>query len=118
MKWQRVLDEQVRTEVREVLTMFIAIKEASDGITDRSGIKEAWIDFEGYDNNSEDDYRQAQERICAGGYGPLGDVAYITSGCSNTVRRYQMMLEAWKRSRDRQNLTKEDLVRITNVRIE
>ena len=114
----QILMRSSREEVKEILAMFIELKKAPDAITDRAGILEGRIEFDGFDGNGDDEYREALRDICCGlPYGILGDIKDLDSRTATTVRRYQCMVNSWKASRDRIALTKADLVRITNVRI-
>jgi uncharacterized protein YfbU (UPF0304 family) len=120
---QQALDqgrrEQVREEVLEILDMFVRFTEAYESLRDKAGIKDCWIKFDGFDGNTEHEHKLALWEIAGGcPYRNLGDISDRDSRSSNTLRRYRHMVEVWKGSRKPSSLTKEDLVRITNVRLE
>jgi uncharacterized protein YfbU (UPF0304 family) len=79
--------------------MFAALRSSYDRFEDKRGINKSLISFDGFNRESpiEAKFCRFFDRIAS----PIDRLPY-----------YQRLLEAWKRSKDRQNLTREDLLRI------
>jgi uncharacterized protein YfbU (UPF0304 family) len=109
-KSQRQMDRErwIREEVREILAMFRTLKRSYEELPDKTGIDENLITFDGFDGNNEHEHLQAGQQIagCTRGLD-------VHDSHMPRLRGYQMMLQAWKSTRDKENLTKEDLLRIT-----
>lgn len=115
---------QSSTEVTETLNMFAAIKRSYEAVEDKTGISAEAIHFSGYDGNDESNF--------------LGYVGYViedkekfrhilsdkkkhTDLNSHMPMRevYGRMLQKWNEiaHEEKHNLTKEQILVITNARI-
>ena len=94
-------------EVREILSMFRSLQRSYKGLPDKSGIDERLITFDGFDGNNESEHLRAAHQIAIATRGPDAPNSHMPR-----LRGYQMMLQAWKSSRDKESLTKEDIIRI------
>lgn len=94
--------------VQEILNMFQVLRQCYESLPDKSGIKLEFVLFDGFDGHSEGDYFEAAQSIAC------GDPA-IRAYDSHMPRlnSYQTLMQRWRDSKDMQNLTHADLVRIT-----
>jgi uncharacterized protein YfbU (UPF0304 family) len=108
-KRQALCDRLVEEDVREIFAMFRALRRSFDGLPDKSGIEEWQITFDGFDanDNEEQEYLRIGREL-----GVLTDRIQVFNSHAPRLRGYQMMLQAWRTSRDRDNLTREDILRI------
>ena len=107
---QQIAREQfIRDEVCEILTMFRALRRSYDALQDKSGIQEVLITFDGFDANDDEEHEYL--RIADGMTILPSDIEALNSHMPR-LRGYQMMLQAWRNSHDKENLTKEDITRI------
>ena len=108
---QMAREKWVKDEVREILAMFRALRRAYDALPDKSGIAEHLITFDGFDANDdrEHEYLQAAREITIL-RGPE-----VPNSHMPRLQGYQMMMQAWRNSHDRENLSKEDILRIISV---
>lgn len=105
-------------EVIDVLSMHRALKYAYDALADRSGI-EAWqIEFSGFDGNNEPTLLGYTRWFCNQEGGRFTELTRGDDFNSHmpSLGRYRAMLKEWNASKDRNKLTKEDIVRIGSVR--
>jgi len=109
-KRQALRERVIEDEVREIYTMFRALKRSYDALPDKSGIDESLITFDGFDGNNEDEHLRIAHRLAI----VSRDIQAFNSHMPR-LQGYQMMLQEWRTSRDRENLTKEDILRITRV---
>ena len=83
-----------------ILKMFHVLKTCYDRLPDRSGIAPEDIRFNGFDAND-----------------PYESKFNLYSGDGNSHMKrlpwYRLMLDRWRASADKENLTHEDIVRIT-----
>ncbi len=102
----------VEQELKEILAMFRALRRAYDALPDKSGIEESDITLDGFDANDdlEHEYLKVGHRLAL-----VNRDIQVFDSHFPMLRGYQMMLGAWRNSRDRENLTKEDILRIMNV---
>jgi uncharacterized protein YfbU (UPF0304 family) len=107
---QMARESLARDEVVEIIAMFRALGRSYDALPDKSGIAESLIRFDGFDAHNEADYLTAAEMIAGGSR----DINVYDSHMPR-LRGYQMMLEGWRSSHDRDNLTKTDILRILSV---
>jgi uncharacterized protein YfbU (UPF0304 family) len=91
-------EEETKTRI-EIWNMFHALKTSYDCLEDKGGVVKSRLEFEGFDGN--DPY---ERRFI----GPDGK-----NSLRRMLPRYQLMVERWKASSDPQNLTREDVLRIT-----
>jgi uncharacterized protein YfbU (UPF0304 family) len=104
-------------EVLNILTMFAAIQRAWEALADRSGIDEYRTRFDGFDGNRELAQMEYCRYYCGLGGGRFRELPRGDDFNSHTERlpRYQRMLAEWQKSADVHTLTRDDLLRITNV---
>jgi uncharacterized protein YfbU (UPF0304 family) len=109
---RRGLSEEECTEVIDILDMFEAIRR----VEDKSGIDEWRTKFGGFDGNNEAAQMGFARYFCENGhrFAELDKGDNFNSHCP-TLQRYRPMLREWKSSKDKYNLTRNDLVRITSV---
>lgn len=100
-------EKRIRDEVLEILAMFRALQRSYEGLPDKSGIEKYLIEFDGFDGNNEPEHLRAAQEIAACTRG-----LDVFDSHMPRLRGYQMMLQKWKSSRDKENLTKEDILRI------
>ena len=92
--------------------MFLALRRAYDALPDKSGIDESQIEFGGFDANDdrEHEFLQVGYRLAC-----VNRNIRVFDSHFQRLRGYEMMLQAWRNSRDKENLTKEDVLRIIDV---
>ena len=102
-------ERAIGEEVREFFAMFDALRRSYDALPDKDETIENLIKFDGFDanDNAEHEYLQVAQRLAI-------TSRKIESFDSHFPRLsgYRMMLQAWRNSRDRENLTKADILRI------
>lgn len=109
-------------EVLDILDMFSTLQSAYEEITDKSGIDDVWIHFAGFDGNNETKY-MAYTRFLVEREGKFtwlitGERPHDRFNSHHPIlHRYRAMSEEWKKSQDQRNLTKDDLIRITSVKV-
>jgi uncharacterized protein YfbU (UPF0304 family) len=110
-----IMSSEECLEVIDILDMFRCLKYAYDELRDKSGIDEVWVNFGGFDGN-----RETKQ---------LGYARFLLEDEENfpnlgrDVRNshmpildiYRQMLAEWKRSSNKCNLTKGDIIRITSA---
>jgi uncharacterized protein YfbU (UPF0304 family) len=107
-------DEQSR-EVMDILDMHRALERAYDALEDKAGIEEYGVRFSGFDGNNETDQfgylRHLRET------GRWTEFKLRDDGNSHmpTLGRYRAMLAVWRTTRDKHELTKDDVSRISNA---
>ena len=106
-------------EVVAILGMFSAIKRSYDLMEDKSGI-EAWTtSFSGFDGISETNQMTYARYFCGrnGGIFSELDKGDDFNSHAPTLDSYRRMLSEWANSDNKPQLSKEELIRITNARI-
>jgi uncharacterized protein YfbU (UPF0304 family) len=103
-------EKWVKDEVRGILAMFRALRRAYEVLSDKSGIDESLVTFDGFDGNNEDEHLRAAREVSIATREPE-----IPNSHMPRLRGYQMMMEAWRSSHDKENLTKADILRIIRV---
>jgi uncharacterized protein YfbU (UPF0304 family) len=112
---QQLRESFIRGEVRDILTMFSAIKKVYDSSADKAGVNELWVKFLGFDGNNEYEHLHCMGQVCCGrSWGNLGHIGEMNSHMPY-LRQYQRMVSEWKHSANPQELTQADLIRITRV---
>ncbi len=104
---QTLREQSIRDEVLEIFTMFQALQRSYAALLDKSGIAESQITFEGFDGNNEDEHlRIANElALCRRNIKAFNSHFPVLAG-------YRMLLQRWRLSQDKENLTKNDILRI------
>lgn len=101
-------------EVIDILNMFRLLEMEYESLPDKNGIDEFGVKFRGFYGNtecSEIGYTRYLVEDCRGFPFLSTPTRDLDSHCP-LLSEYKMMLERWKQSNDKYNLTKEDLVRI------
>jgi uncharacterized protein YfbU (UPF0304 family) len=107
------------TEVLDILSMHRALFQSAQALTDEPTIT---ISFHGFDGNNETKqmaytrfYLDELQRFTE-----LTGIAQSSDYNSHypTLERYRLMLDEWNQCADKNNLTREEIERIINVRIQ
>jgi len=107
---QMARERFIRDEVREIFAMFRALGRSYDALPDKSGIDEllaGFVRFDGFDGNNESEHLHIAHQLAS----ISRDIQAFDSH-GQRLRGYQMMVRAWNSARDKENLTKEDILRI------
>jgi uncharacterized protein YfbU (UPF0304 family) len=105
----------------DVLDMFDFIQRAYDELGDKTGIEPFMIDFPGFDGNNDAKFLGFAEFFCKERRafeslrktGPGGSF----NSHMPTHELYSRMLAAWRESKNKRQLTKVDLIRITQAAV-
>lgn len=105
-------------EVLDILSMFLCLKRGYEALTDKSGIEDRWVRFRGFDGNHskeakylsytrflverEDKFTSLDRGDNFNSHAPL-------------LSRYCQMVEEWKKSEKIDELSKQDIIRITSI---
>lgn len=121
-----VPDDQTITEEESNLTltildMFRAITFSLNKIDDKTGIDLNQLKFEGFDGNNEGKYYDFVKFFCTEFDGErfpeIGKGTDNFNSHSPVLATYKRMLDVWKACKDKNNLTKEELIKIGNASI-
>jgi|SRR5216683_2620984 len=115
-----VITPEISHEVHDILTMFEQLARVYKGLKDKAGISKDSLAFAGFDGNDplEIKYMVYTRRLLD----KKQRMRYATSvtraddgGNSHTPRlqQYREMVRKWQASANRNELTKEDIIRIT-----
>lgn len=106
---QMLREQSIREELQEILAMFDALGRSYDTIADKSGITESFVRFDGFDANDvlEHEYLRLLRQMDS-----ISRRDRAINSHSPRLRGYRLMMQAWRNSRDKENLTKEDVLRI------
>jgi uncharacterized protein YfbU (UPF0304 family) len=102
-------DRYVEQELKDILAMFRALQRAYDALPDKSGIEESHVEFRGFDANDHVEHEYLTVGIR---FAEVDSEIKMFNSHFPRLRGYQMMLQEWRNSRDPDNLTKEDILRI------
>lgn len=112
---RNVVTIQECEEVIDILDMFDALKISYAGLQDNSEIEEYQVKFLGFDGNNE-----AKQLLYARYLKKDDRFADLENVDSNShlpvIPMYRRMLGEWNRSDNKYELSKDDIVRITNAR--
>ena len=100
--------------------MFACLQAAFRDLDDKSGIDEAGLRFSGFDGNTAGKqlgYVRYNQEVKGYHWSFVDEMDDLNSHCP-MLDGYRSMLREWKRSDDRNELTKEDIRRITQARRE
>lgn len=105
--------------VLDVMTMYDAMQHAYDRMDDKSGIDPHDVKFPGFDGNNETQYMAFARFFCEGKDRFTGLRKGFDGFNSHlpTLDMYGRMLPAWKMSQNKYDLTKDDLIRITEASV-
>ncbi len=117
---EEMTDAECR-EVVDILDMHRALKRAYESLADKSGIEEWRVKFRGFDGNNECKQMGYARYFCAidGPHNPRfpevdqGD--NFNSHCPS-LGRYRAMLAEWHKSKNEQELTGDDVLRIAGAK--
>lgn len=114
---RHVLSEAECRYVLDVMTMFDAMQVAYDRLEDRSGIDAHRVLFYGFDGNDESSHMRFARFYCEReqAFQHLRTGADRFNSHMPTVELYRPMVAAWKQSDEKTQLTKDDLIRITEA---
>jgi uncharacterized protein YfbU (UPF0304 family) len=100
-------------EVLDILDMFGFLRRAYEGLSDKSGVDDRWVKFHGFDGNNEGRYLSYVHFLVErqGKFQGLERGDNFNSHMP-VLSIYRGMLERWNVSKDRYNLTREDVIRI------
>jgi uncharacterized protein YfbU (UPF0304 family) len=105
--------------VLDVMKMHEFLQRAYDGLDDKSGIDARDVIFHGFDGNNETSYMGFARFFCE----RQDAFKHLRKGSDGfnshmpTYDIYSRMMTSWKQSKDKYNLTKDDLIRITQAAI-
>ena len=106
-KRQTLHEQSVRDEVLEIYEMFQALNRSYAALPDKSGIEESQITFAGFDGNNEDEHLRVAHKLAL----CHRDIQAFNSHIP-VLAGYRMMLQTWRLSQDKENLTKKEILRI------
>jgi len=109
------MTQQQCDEVLDTLDTHRSLLRAYENLADRNGIDELNIRFAGFDGNNESGHMRLAEFLIA----PQGEWDEfkgrdVNSHCP-TLHRYRAMVREWKRSQNKYDLTKDDVIRISTA---
>jgi uncharacterized protein YfbU (UPF0304 family) len=120
--FQTVNEQTVSPElskiVADILDMFLTIQRSYRQLKDKSGIDEYLLEFQGFDGNERDEaYCISYARFLCNQGNSFRNLKKGDDFNSHmpTLSRYSRMVEEWKKSARRFELTKEDIIRITSI---
>lgn len=104
-------------EVIDILAAFSAIKWSYEALADKSGIDENHIKFRGFSGNDETKQMAYARYFCSTDGGRFTDLDRGDDFNSHfpMLDVYRRVLREWNKSVDKNNLSKEDLIRITSA---
>jgi uncharacterized protein len=107
-------------EVLQILSMHQALKRSYDNLSDKSGIDEYRVRFAGFDGNDpiEGTMMAYTRWFCdsRGGRFKELDRGDDFNSHAPLLGSYRAMLKEWEKSKDKNRLTKDDIIRITDNR--
>jgi uncharacterized protein YfbU (UPF0304 family) len=112
------LSNEACEEVINILDMFDNLKRCFDALPPKSGIEEGRVKFPGFDGNHETKQMAYARYFCDGRTPRFTDLPRANNFNSHmqSLPRYRSMLHEWERSTDKNNLTKDDILRIVSAK--
>jgi uncharacterized protein YfbU (UPF0304 family) len=112
--YEDTLPTEECVEVINILEMHRMLKYGLDRLEDKTGIDAQAITFHGFDGNNETKQLAYARFVCAKGTGRYEELdrGDDFNSHSPTLPRYRSMLERWRASADKYQLSKPDIVRI------
>lgn len=103
-------------EVVDILEMYDFLQRSYDRLEDKEGIEEWMIEFQGFDGNNEPELIGYAEFIMEKN-GQFQSVRHNEDLNSHmpSISRYRDMLQKWKASPNKHNLSKTEIIRITSA---
>lgn len=122
-KDEDALSEQECREVIEILTMFNELGYWYGQLKDKKGIDKNDILFSGFDGNDTQEvkYLSYARFVCEAEDKPFAHAVKKPTDLYNShfpaLEVYRRMMEEWKKSKEKRQLTKEDIVRIVGAKV-
>jgi uncharacterized protein len=113
------LSADLSREVLDILSMYRALNFSYDKLQEKTGIDDWRVKFAGFDGNHPvEGSMMAYARWFCNSHG--GRFTELDRGDdfnshAEMLDRYRAMLKEWKKSKDKNHLTKDDIIRITNA---
>lgn len=116
---QNVFSREKCIEVLDILDMHDALKTAYDALDNKGGVDARRIKFSGFDGNNECTHLGYARHVAAAENSRFAKLAGHDSFNSHAplLPLYRRMLKAWRASKDSQHLTKDDIIRVTSVKM-
>ena len=113
---QETLSSDECREVLDILSMFTALNYSYEKLPDKAGIEPQHIQFLGFDGNNETKQMTYARFYCLSGGGRFPEVSRGDDFNSHfpMLPQYRRMLAEWKKSEDTNQLSAEDILRITS----
>ncbi len=104
----------------DFLSMFRAIHHSLLNIPNQNGLDIDVLSFKGFDGNDETQYMSFVQFFCTefeerGRFNELWEQTHEFNSHASMFDRYQALHDEWIKSKDKQHLSKEDLIRIQNA---
>jgi uncharacterized protein YfbU (UPF0304 family) len=108
------LSEEECTEVIDILSLFTALQDSYNALSDKSGIDTWKIKFRGFDGNNETKQMAYARYYCTSGGGRFAGLEHPEdfNSHAHSLDRYQQMLRRWKQGGEENPLSKEQIVEI------
>jgi uncharacterized protein len=103
--------EDACEEVREILDMHRVLNYSYEALEDKSGVDPHLISFWGFDGNNESRHMSYARFLKDHGSSENVGTGDLNSHMP-TLDRYRVMLRRWKASKNRYDLTRDDVLRI------
>lgn len=114
------MDDAACKEVVDILEMFDNIRHTFSRLApaDQTGIDKHWTTFPGFDGNTESKQLGYVRHFCHDPktFEHFSRAGNFDSHFNGGLELFRRMLKEWVKSVNKRDLTKEDLVRITNVK--
>ena len=102
------IEQFERGQIAEIYSMFKALGACYDALPDKSGVDESKLRFDGFDGNNENRAMEIARELAT----VNRDIVVFNSHMPR-LQGYLELVQRWKDSKDKQNLTRDDLIRIT-----
>ncbi len=111
------MSEDECKEVLDILAMFDGLRLSYKTLSDKSGIDESDIRFQGFDGNNETKQMGYAQYFCLQDDGRFTDIVNTKNLNSHmpTMWRYQPMLREFKAIGKGMDLTKDEILRVVNA---
>jgi len=112
-----IMTPEESSEVIDILSMFDSLKQVYWRLSDKTGIEQRRVEFCGFDGNHETKQMGYARYFCTSEGGRFTDLDRGDDFNSHTptLPRYRRMLSEWKKSADKNNLSKDDIIRIISL---
>jgi uncharacterized protein YfbU (UPF0304 family) len=108
------LSEAECTEVLDILSMFMALQDSYNALSDKSGIDARKIEFRGFDGNNETKQMVYARYYCRPKSGHFAGLEHSEgfNSHSRSLDHYQRMLSRWRQGGEQHSLSKEQIIEI------